>query len=115
MRVRVELVESPRHDRYTEMQARQQGIEEPAGPGPIGRRPESIASLGKEVMRHLHPGQMSEENPMGVKGARGRSGGARGIDPHRRIVRHGIDGGEGRGGAFQRRIEIDHRVVGTVG
>ncbi len=65
--VRIELVEASRHHRYAVMQRRQQRVEQSAGPGPVGRRPEQVARLRKEIVRHLDAGHMAEQHAMRVQ------------------------------------------------
>ncbi len=73
------------------MQARQQHVEQAAGPGPIGRRPVAVATLRKRIMRQLGAGQMAEQHAVCMQRAFRLAGGARGVDHHRRIVRRCID------------------------
>ena len=49
------------------MQRRQQHVEEPAGPGPVGRSPEAIARLRKELVRKLDTRQMPEQHALRVQ------------------------------------------------
>ena len=90
--LRIELVDAARDHRHAVVQARQQHVEQPAGPGPVGRRPVAVACLRKRIMRQFGAGQMSEQHAMAVQRALGLAGGARGVDHHRRIVGRGIDG-----------------------
>ena len=59
---RIELAGPVRDDGNTEIQARQQRIEQSAGPGPIGRRPELVAGLREEFVWKLYAGNVPEEN-----------------------------------------------------
>ena len=96
--VRVELVEPARDHRHAVVQAGQQHVEQPAGPGPIGGRPVAVAGLWKFKVRQLDAGQVPDQDAMGVQRAFGLAGGARRVDHHRRIVGGRFDGGEiGRG------------------
>ena len=45
---------------------REQGVDQPADPGPIGRRPHQVAGLGQEVVAHLDIRQMAEHDAMRV-------------------------------------------------
>ena len=74
--LRIELVECVGDDRHAVMQARQQRIEQAAGPGPIGRRPVAVAGLREREMRQLDAGQMAEQDAMGVQRALRLAGGA---------------------------------------
>ena len=80
-----------RHHRHAMVQARQQAVEQAAGPGPVGRRPDPVARLREEIVRHLDAGQVTEQHAMGMQRALRRPGGAGGVDHHRRIVRRGRD------------------------
>ena len=100
--VRIELVEAARHHRHAVMQARQQRVEQAAGPGPIGRRPVAVAGLREWKMRQLDARQVPEQDAMGMQRALRLAGGAGGVDHHRRIVGRGIDRREiGRGARQQ--------------
>ena len=114
--LRIELVELVGHHRHAVVQARQQRVEQAAGPGPIGRRPVAVARLREWKMRQLDAGKMTEQNAMGVQRALGLAGGAGGVDHHRRIVGGGIDRREIRRGARQqiRKAVVDRNDAGEL-
>ena len=111
----IELVEALRHHGHAAVERRQQAVEQAAGPGPVGRRPEAVAGLRKEIVRHLDAGIMPEQHAMGMQRALGRPGGARGVDHHggivgRRVFRHEI-----RRGTRQRVAHTDGALASAVG
>ena len=97
------------------MQAGQENIEQAASPSPISRSPEPITILGQKLMRHLHAGQMSEQDAMGVERAFRLSGGTRCIDHHGRIVSGGVNGCEFRACNLNQCVEIQGIAVGPIG
>ncbi len=74
--VRIELVEAARHHRHAVMQARQQRVEQAAGPSPIGGRPVAVAGLREWKMRQLDARQVTEQDAMRVQRAFGLTGSA---------------------------------------
>jgi hypothetical protein len=94
--LRIELLGFARHHRHAEVEARQEHVEEAAGPGPVGRGPEPVAVPRKELVRHLHAGEVSEQHPMAVQRPLRRPRRARGVDHHGGIVGRGVDGREVR-------------------
>ena len=85
--VRVEAPERAEHHRDAEIERRQERIEEPARPRPVGRRPEArVAALG-EVVGEGEAGQVPGEHPVAVQRALRRAGRAGGEDHQRRVVR----------------------------
>ena len=87
------------------MPSRQQHIEQPADPGPIGGRPEMVAGLGRKIVREFDPRQMPKQNAMGVQRALGRAGGAGCVDQQRRIIGRRVASLEVRPPALQCRPE----------
>ena len=112
--LRIEFLHPPRHHRHAIVQARQQHVEQPAGPGPVGRRPDAVAGLREEVVVGLDPGKMPDQHTMAMQRALRLAGGARGVDHHRRIVGGGIDRRKVGRGARQARCEIERAVGLTV-
>ena len=92
------------------MQRGQQRIEQPAGPGPVGRRPEPVARLREEIMRHFHARQMPGQHAMAVQRAFRLARGARRVDHHRRRVGRGRLRREIGGRLCDRRVEIERAV-----
>ena len=106
---RIELVELARDHRHAVMQARQQRIEQTAGPGPVGRRPVAVAGLRKRIMRQFGARHMAEQNAMGMQRAFRLAGRARGVNHHRRIVGRGIDRRESRRRARELIVQTQRR------
>ena len=104
-RLRLELSRAMPDDRHAVIPGREQRVDQPADPGPVGRRPHQVAGLGQEVVTHLDIRQMAEHHAMGVQRALRISRGARGVDDHRGIVGRGIDGGKFRRRRLERRPE----------
>ena len=102
----VELARAVGEHGNAEVPGRQQHVDEPADPRPVGGRPEEIAGPGEEVVRELDAGQMAEQYPVRVQRAFGRAGGARGVDDQRRIVGGRVDGCEARRCTGEERMEI---------
>jgi hypothetical protein len=90
------------------VQARQQHVEQAADPGPVGRRPEQVAGLGEQLLRHLHARQVAEQDAVRVQRALRAAGGAGGVDDHRRVVRAGRDAGVAVLRARHLRIQVDY-------
>ena len=111
---RVELLALVRHHRHAVKEARQHHVEQAAGPGPVGRRPEAVAFLRERKVRQLDAGHVAEQHAMAVQRALGIAGGARGVDHHRRIVGAGIDRRELRRRARQRFGEIESALTHAV-
>jgi len=115
------------HDGAAKVQRGQQRVHEPAGPGPVGRRPEhGLAAGGKghvgrgigtqcrrERQRTIGPerkaktvlaahkaAQIADQRAVGNEAALGIAGGAAGVNQHRRFVGGGVGAGKvvGRGG-----------------
>ena len=78
--------------RHAVIPEREQGVDQPADPGPVGRRPHQVAGLGQEIVAHLDIRQMAEHHAMRVQRALWISRGARGVDDQGGIVGRGIDG-----------------------
>ena len=113
--VGVELRRRPRHDRHAVMQRRQQIVEQAAGPCPVRRRPEQVARLRQELMRHLHARQMAEHHPVAMQRTLGIAGGAGGVDHQRRVVSPAVDRREVIAFSFQQAREpfgLSIRAVG---
>jgi hypothetical protein len=89
------------------MPGRQKHVEQSTDPGPIGRGPEAVARLREEILRHLHAGQVPEQNAVGVQRAFGVSRRAGRIDDDCRIFGRRIDGREGVRGPRTVAVEID--------
>ena len=97
------------------MQARQQHVEQAAGPCPVSRCPGEIAGLGKEFVRELHARQVAEQDTMAMQRTLGLARRAGCIDHHGRIIGargHGLELGA-RG--FQNRIETQRRSIRSIG
>ena len=73
-------------DRLAEIQRRQQRIHQPAGPRPVGRRPEQVAGLRKAVVRMHEARQVAEQAAVRHQRALGRPGGAARVDDERGVV-----------------------------
>ena len=80
--------------RHAVIERGKQRIEQPADPGPVGRRPHHVARLREEAVHHLDIGEMAEQHAMRMQRALGISGRARGIDDDGGIVARGVDHGE---------------------
>ena len=96
------------------MQPGQEDVDEAADPGPFGRRPQQVAGLRQELVRHLHAGQMSEQHPVRVQGPFRRAGRSRSVDHQRRIVGGGVGRREGRACARERLGPADRVMRRTV-
>src|SRR6266849_1217002 len=83
----------------------------PPNPGPVRRCPEAIARLGKKVVRHLHSGQMSEQNPMCMQSALGWTGRSGGIDDQGGVLGCSVHCVEAVRGLGKQAIEIDRFVL----
>ena len=84
--LRIEFLEFVRDDRYAVVQSRQQHVEQPAGPGPVRRRPEPVTRLRQKFVGKFDARQMAEQHAMGVQRALGRAGGTGSINHQRAIV-----------------------------
>ena len=110
----IELLGLARHDRDAVMQARQQAVEQAARPRPIGRRPEPVAVLREEIVRHLHARQMPEHDAVPVQRTLRRPGGAGGEDHQRGIVRRGGGGCELIRRARDRLVQAERAIARAV-
>ena len=95
------------HDRLAEVQRGQQRVHEPAGPRPVGGRPEEVARLRKAVVRVGEARQVAEQARMRHQRALRRAGGAARVDDERRFVRTRRDRREMRGRGGERRVVVD--------
>ena len=89
----VELAAVVAEHRHAVAQGRNERIEEPSGPRPIGWGPHEIAFVRKEVVRQLESGEVAEQAPVGVQRALRRTRGARGVDEQGGIVGAGVGRG----------------------
>ena len=110
----IELLEPARHHGDAVMQARQQAVEQTAGPGPVGRRPEAVAGLREELVRHLDTRHVAEQHAMRVQRALGLAGGAGGEDHQRGIVRRGVGRRELVGRARDRLVQAERALARSV-
>jgi hypothetical protein len=55
----LELGEAVGEHRHTVVPARQQHVDQPADPGPVGRGPEQISGFGEQLVRHLDARQVA--------------------------------------------------------
>ena len=83
-------------DRLAEVQRGQQRVHEPAGPRPVGRRPEEIAVLRIAVVRVHEARQVADEASVRHQRALRRTRGAARVHDERRIVGARGDGREVR-------------------
>jgi len=83
----IELVELARHHRHAVMQARQQHVEQTAGPGPVRRRPDIVAGLRERIVRQLRAGQMPKHDAVAVQRAFRLAGRAGRVHDQRGVVR----------------------------
>ena len=95
-------------NRFAEIPGRQQRVEQAAGPGPVGRRPEHVAALRKEIVRADKAGQITEQGSLRHQGALRIAGGAAGVDEQGRIIGGGIAGGVARRGQRQQGGPLAH-------
>ncbi len=93
------------------MQSRQEHIEEPAGPSPVGRGPEPITRLRQKRVREFNAGEMPEQHAMGVQRALGWARRARSVDHQRRLFARGRRRREFGRGAREQGVKI-LRAVG---
>ena len=112
--LRVEFLRPPGQHRHAVMQRGQQHVDQPADPGPVGRRPEQIALLREELMREFHTRQMAQQGPVGMQCPLRRAGGARGEDDQRRVVGARRSGLEAVIGLGQQPMVILRPVAGAV-
>ena len=104
-RLRLEFARAMADQRNAVIPEREQGVDQPADPGPVRRRPHQVAGPGQEVVAHLDIRQMAEHDAMGVQRAFWISCGARGVDDQGGIVGRGVDGRKIRRCRLQRRPE----------
>ncbi|KAG1443497.1 hypothetical protein G6F57_018084 [Rhizopus arrhizus] len=91
----VELLETTRQHGHAVVPRRQQHIQQAADPGPVGRRPHQLGVFGEELVRHLHAGQMPQQDAMRVQRALGLARGTGRIEDEERMLgvdRHGLAG-----------------------
>ena len=112
--VRVEFRARRADHRHAVIERGKQHVEQSAGPCPVGGRPEPVAGLRKELMRHHHAGQVAEEDALGVQGALGVARRAGGVHEQCRIVGARIGGRRGRGRALQQAPEIARARLRTI-
>ena len=96
------------------MQSRQQHVEQPAGPGPVRRRPEPVAQLRQKFVREFDAGEMAEQHAVRVQRALGRAGSAGGVDHQRGVIGAGTRRREIAGGARQRGVKVFRAARGAV-
>ena len=108
--LRVELARARGQHRHAGRPGRQQHIQQPAGPGPVRRRPEQVPRLREELLRQRHARQVPRQHPVAVQRALGRAGGAGGVDEQGRVVGPRIDRLEAVGGPLDHVPEVlrDH-------
>ncbi len=82
-------------------------VEEAADPRPIRRRPEQVAFLREELVRHLHARQVAQQHAVGVERSFRVSRGARCVDDDRGIVRRRVERREIRASADQLGMKVD--------
>ena len=99
-------------DGMAEVQRRQQGVHQPARPGPVGRRPEDVAAAWKPILRGHEAGQVADQHAVRQQGALGRAGGARRIEQDGRVLGARLDRLEGGGLAGQQGAPRQHPLVG---
>ncbi len=68
------------------MESGQKNIEQSAGPGPVGRRPDAIARLRKKIMMGFDTREMADQYAMTMQGAFRLAGRTGRVDHHCRIV-----------------------------
>ena len=112
---RLEPLEASRNHRHAEIEPRQQHVQQAAGPRPVGRRPQPVARLRQELVRHLDAGQVSQKHPVAVQRALGRTCRPRGEDHHRRVVGTGVLGCEVRPMVAGQPSETGRRTVVAIG
>ena len=95
-------------DRCTEMPRRQEPVQQPASPGPIGRRPEHVAGLRVEVVRMDEPGNVAEDRAVRLQGSLGGARSSTGVDDQRRVVSTGVDTSKTPAGLRKQRIPFMH-------
>ena len=81
----VELAAAAGDYRHAVIPARQQHVEQAAGPGPVGGRPEAVARLRKALMHELHRRHPPGHHAMCMQRTLGRAGGAGGEDQEGRV------------------------------
>ena len=86
----LELGEALRDDGDAEIERRQQHVEDAAGPRPVGGRPEAVARLREQAVRHHHAGQVAEQDALRVEHALGIAGRAGGVHEVGGIVGRGV-------------------------
>ena len=89
------------------MPGRKQDVEKATDPRPVGRRPEMVAGLREELMRHLHAWQMAEQHAVRVQGPFWLAGRARRVDDDGRVLGQGVDRREPVGGRFHGSAKIN--------
>ena len=102
-----EFCETPRNNRDAMVKCRHKHIQKSADPGPVGWCPNLIASLRKQIERHLYAWQVAQQDPVRVQGAFGQASCSGRIDDERRIVRAGLLGHVGRGVACGFSMEVE--------
>ena len=102
-------------DGQTEVQGRQQRVEQPAGPGPVCRRPEHVAGLREEVVRADEARQIPEQGAMRDQGALRRAGGAAGVDDQRRVVGGGVGRLVAGAGTLEQVLPCMHAALAGTG
>ena len=93
--------------RHAVVQARQQDVQQPADPGPVGRRPKAVAGRREELLRQLDAGQVAQQDPVAMQRALGRPRRAGGVNDDRRIVGAGIGRRKGVAGLVEFRVEVE--------
>ncbi len=68
----------------------QQCVHQPAGPGPVGRRPEHVALTRKLIVRAGEAGEIADQHAVGLQRALGRTRRAARVDQQCRILGMGV-------------------------
>ena len=92
------------------MPRRQQHVEQPADPGPVGGGPVEIAGLREEVVRNLDARQMPEQHALRVQRPLRLARGAGRVDDERRVVRAGAHRRELVRSALERLLVVERAV-----
>ena len=108
-----EFLKAPRDERHAMVQRRHHHVDEAADPRPIGRRPDAIAGLRKQIMTHFDARQMAEQGAMRVQRPFRGTGGAGRVDDDGGIVGPRVDRRKYRRIAAERGIEIE-RIAAAV-
>ena len=112
--LRIEFLQRMRDHGHAIVQAGEQHIEKPAGPGPICRSPQPITGLRQKLVRKFDPRQVSKQDAMRVQGALGRAGRPRSVDHQRWLFAGGHHRRKVGHRARQERVEVQRVKVQRV-